>query len=589
MRKIMKVKYIAFLFLVLFSCKNSFGNRNVKLENLEVCGVKADLSKTENEIIVPSSYLVVTEKDIKANFNIEDVVARIIGKDVGLSQNEYVPLKIAVVDTKLKKIAFNYVLKVKRAKQFSVSFEAPSLEGRIEAEIGGKLLTSPAIVDEGSKINFCAISNDEEFKIEKWEKDGEYLDIYSEKYSMDVNSDVNISVSFKRGYRVTYNPNTSNGKIEVKKSGNVVKIGEIVDKNTNLEVKAIPNDSYFFGYWVINGKKKLNDLDYNSSSFNINLIEDINIDVFMSTQGSIKISENNLDQMQELHLTGTINFPLHYQDAKMGLIEKSFAIGKYEVTYKLWNEVLEWSKSKQYSIASGKGSKGAYYNDGSDGKKKGMHENVLGSDKQPVTLIDYRSIIVWCNAYSEKMGRMPVYYSDEEFKNVIKVSDDEDIDSTMGSQDNPYINEKADGYRLPSLSEWECVARLNKSIGSVTLGVENEIWHFLPFDYASGAKDKYTNIEELKKVAWFEGNSKIDEKEQTHEVGMLQSNDVGCFDMSGNVHEILEDWSVRNISRFIKGGSYSAGSISQAVGVYGGINIEDALRAVGFRLSRTIK
>ena len=99
----------------------------------------------------------------------------------------------------------------------------------------------------------------------------------------------------------------------------------------------------------------------------------------------------------------------------------------------------------------------------------------------------------------------------------------------------------------------------------------------------------YTNIEELKKVAWFEGNSQLNEKEQTHEVGALQANDVGCFDMSGNVYEMVEDWSVKKVSRFIKGGSFSAGNISQSIGIYSGINIEDSLRGVGFRLSRTLK
>ena len=196
---------------------------------------------------------------------------------------------------------------------------------------------------------------------------------------------------------------------------------------------------------------------------------------------------------------------------------------------------------------------------------------------------------MWCNAYSEKMGRTPVYYADKEFKNAIRVSDESDIDTALGTQDNPYIKDEADGYRLPSLSEWEFVARLNKTFGSVTVKIGNQTWHFLPHDYASGAKDRYTNIEELKKVAWFEGNSQLNEKEQTHEVGTLQANDVGCFDMSGNVYEVVEDWSVKRVSRFIKGGSFSAGNISQAIGIYSGINIEDSLRGVGFRLSRTLK
>jgi len=584
-------RILIFFILALFSCKNSVENRNVKLENLEVCGVKIDVAITDNKIIVPASYLMITEKDIKAGFNVGEVEARIIGRDVSLSENEYVPLKIAVVDVKLKKIVFNYIVKVKRAKQFTVSFEAPSLEGRLEAELDGKKLESPAVVDEGAKINFHAIPNDEEFRVENWQQDGTPLNIYSEDYTTVANSDMNISISFKRGYRVIYNPNPNNGKIEVKKGGTPVAIGEILDKNTVLKIKAGVNESCLFGYWIINGEKKLDDLDYKNNEVDIKLIEDINIDSFISTQGSLKISESEVDQMKELHLTGTIHFPHHYQDSKIGIIEKSFAIGKYEVTFELWNEVLEWAKQKQYSISSGKGSKGAYYNDGNDGKKKGMHENISGSVKQPVTLIDYRSIVVWCNAYSEKMGRIPVYYSDKEFKNVIRISDDGDIDTTAGSQDNPYIKDDADGYRLPSFSEWECVARLNKNVGNenIVLKVGDETWHFLPFDYASGATKKYTDIEELKKVAWFEGNSSIDGKEQTHEVGVLQANDVGCFDMSGNVYEIVEDWSVKKITKFIKGGSFSAGSISQAIGIYGGVNLEDSLRGVGFRLSRTLK
>lgn len=582
-------RILIFFILALFSCKNSVENRNVKLESLEVCGVKIDLSNLENKVIVSSSYLVITEKDIKAGFNVCEAEARIIGREVSLSENEYIPLKIAVVDTKLKKIVNNYVLTVKKAKQFNITFKALPLEGVLEARIGDKLLESPAVVDEGAKINFHAIPNDEEFRVENWQQDGMPLNIYSEDYTTVANSDMNISISFKRGYRIIYNPNPNNGKIEVKKGGIPIAIGEIVEKNTNIEIKAIVDESYLFGYWIINGEKKLDELDYKNSEVDIKLIEDINIDSFISTQGSIEISESSQDHMKEFRLKGVINFPHHYQDSKVGLIEKSFAIGKYEVTYELWNEVLEWSKAKQYLIASGKGSKGAYYNDGNDGKIKGMHENISGSNTQPVTLIDYRSIIVWCNAYSEKMGRTPVYYADKEFKNVIRVSDESDIDSTLGTQDNPYIKDNADGYRLPSLSEWEMVARLNKSIGSATAKVGDETWHFLPSDYASGATKKYTDIEELKKVAWFEGNSQMNGKEQTHEVGKLKPNDAGCFDMSGNVYEVVEDWSVKKISRFIKGGSFSAGSMSQAIGVYGGVNLEDSLRGVGFRLSRTLK
>ena len=121
MKTIIKFQSIVFLLLILFSCKNERENRQVKLESLEICNVKIDLLNIENKIIVPSSYLVITEKDIKADFNVGEVETRIIGKEVSLSETEYVPLKIAIVDAKLKKIVNNYILSVKKAKQFTVS------------------------------------------------------------------------------------------------------------------------------------------------------------------------------------------------------------------------------------------------------------------------------------------------------------------------------------------------------------------------------------------------------------------------------------------------------------------------------------
>ena len=87
-------------------------------------------------------------------------------------------------------------MQVKKAKQFNVIFEAPSLEGRIKAEIDGKELMSPAIVDEGAKINFYAIPNDKDLRVVNWQQNDSPLNIYSKNYTTTINSDINISVSF---------------------------------------------------------------------------------------------------------------------------------------------------------------------------------------------------------------------------------------------------------------------------------------------------------------------------------------------------------------------------------------------------------
>jgi len=172
----------------------------------------------------------------------------------------------------------------------------------------------------------------------------------------------------------------------------------------------------------------------------------------------------------------------------------------------------------------------------------------------PVEQVSWFDAVEFANALSIQAGLEPAYT----------------IDGTTVTR-----NRNANGYRLPTEAEWEFAARG----GIVCQG------NFV-FSGSDDAGD----------VAWTSENS----GRRTHEVGMLDSNALGLYDMSGNVWEWVWDWfgtypaedetnpegAVSGASRVFRGGSFLDSSVFARSAVRPnfspGVRVDD----LGFRLVR---
>ena len=184
-----------------------------------------------------------------------------------------------------------------------------------------------------------------------------------------------------------------------------------------------------------------------------------------------------------------------------------------------------------------------------------------GRERRPVINVSWWDAIAYCNWLSEKEGLSKAY---DNKGNLL----DKDGRVTTDSS-------KVVGYRLLTEAEWEYAAKGgNQSKGYI-----------------------YSGSDKVNHVAWYASNS----RSKTQEVGMKEPNELGLYDVSGNVWEWCSDWygsysSSSQTNPYNSSGSYRVERGGSCYSFATGVRVAYRNRSsptytfnvIGFRIGRTV-
>jgi formylglycine-generating enzyme required for sulfatase activity len=296
-------------------------------------------------------------------------------------------------------------------------------------------------------------------------------------------------------------------------------------------------------------------------------------------------------------------------DNTCATLTRKFFMSETEVTNALMVKVLQWAyDNDKFSTTVGDPNGlnsttvkhgGKQLLDLSNGDMKISYNTetnkfsvTAGYEDHPVVCVTWYGVIMFCNWLTEMR--------DGNTANVVYTN----IDTTWEHEETG-IDDNKTGYRLPSSEEWEYAARYigttepteeNLASEYVARGLREghetltEGYYWTPGNYASGAikENNPFNLNETRLVGWCKGDPGMGEGgDKLMPVGLKRVNQLGLYDMSGNVWELCSNLVTEGNSRVKRGGSWKYDDQNMSVGVGYTESPTFCSNNIGFRFART--